>query len=175
MVVLHLQVDERGMRWFYTGDIGQFHPDGCLEIVDRKKDIVKLQHGEYISLGKVEAALMSSKFVDNLMVHADPFHSYCVAVIVPSREALEKWAQEAGIEYKDFQELCDKAETVSEVQKSLSKVAKDAKLDKFEVPAKIKLVADAWTPESGVVTAALKIKREQIKARFKDELQRMYH
>lgn len=47
------QVDERGMRWFYTGDIGRFHPDGCLEIIDRKKDIVKLQHGEYISLGKV--------------------------------------------------------------------------------------------------------------------------
>lgn len=41
------------MRWFYTGDIGQFHPDGCLEIIDRKKDIVKLQHGEYVSLGKV--------------------------------------------------------------------------------------------------------------------------
>lgn len=48
-----IQVDERGMRWFYTGDIGRFHPDGCLEIIDRKKDIVKLQHGEYISLGKV--------------------------------------------------------------------------------------------------------------------------
>ena len=52
-----LQVDERGMRWFYTGDIGQFHPDGCLEIIDRKKDIVKLQHGEYISLGKVHSRL----------------------------------------------------------------------------------------------------------------------
>ncbi|XP_039021949.1 long chain acyl-CoA synthetase 8-like [Hibiscus syriacus] len=169
------KVDERGMRWFYTGDIGQFHPDGSLEIIDRKKDIVKLQHGEYISLGKVEAALMSSKYVDNLMVHADPFHSYCVALIVPSREVLEKWAKEAGIEYKDFPELCDKAETVSEVQKSLSKVAKDAKLDKFEVPAKIKLVADPWTPESGLVTAALKIKREQIKAEYKDELQNMYH
>lgn len=40
------------MRWFYTGDIGQFHADGCLEIIDRKKDIVKLQHGEYVSLGR---------------------------------------------------------------------------------------------------------------------------
>lgn len=54
MLLLSLiQVDERGMRWFYTGDIGRFHPDGCIEIIDRKKDIVKLQHGEYISLGKV--------------------------------------------------------------------------------------------------------------------------
>lgn len=51
------QVDENGMRWFYTGDIGRFHPDGCLEIIDRKKDIVKLQHGEYISLGKVSKIL----------------------------------------------------------------------------------------------------------------------
>jgi acyl-coenzyme A synthetase/AMP-(fatty) acid ligase len=44
---------EFGQRWFYTGDIGEVHEDGCLKIVDRKKDLVKLQHGEYVSLGKV--------------------------------------------------------------------------------------------------------------------------
>lgn len=54
----YFQVDERGMGWFYTGDIGQYHADGCLEIIDRKKDIVKLQHGEYISLGKVGPCLV---------------------------------------------------------------------------------------------------------------------
>ncbi|CAI0572135.1 unnamed protein product [Linum tenue] len=67
------KVDQKGMRWFYTGDIGQFHADGCLEIIDRKKDIVKLQHGEYVSLGKIEAALMANSYVDNLMMHADHF------------------------------------------------------------------------------------------------------
>jgi long-subunit acyl-CoA synthetase (AMP-forming) len=56
------KVDERGMRWFYTGDIGQFHADGCLEIIDRKKDIVKLQHGEYISLGKVSVYIIKCYF-----------------------------------------------------------------------------------------------------------------
>ncbi|OIW01939.1 hypothetical protein TanjilG_25095 [Lupinus angustifolius] len=168
------KVDERGMRWFYTGDIGQFHPDGCLEIVDRKKDIVKLQHGEYISLGKVEAALSSCDYVDSVMVHADPFHSYCVALVVASRHSLEKWAQEAGIEYKDFSELCNKPEAVTEVLQSIFKVAKAGKLQKTEIPAKIKLLPDPWTPESGLVTAALKIKREQLKARFKDDLHKLY-
>ncbi|XP_062152220.1 long chain acyl-CoA synthetase 8 [Alnus glutinosa] len=168
------KVDESGMRWFYTGDIGKFHPDGCLEIIDRKKDIVKLQHGEYVSLGKVEAALTSSSYVDGIMVHADPFHSYCVALVVPSQQVLKKWAQQAGINYSDFSELCDKAESVSEVQQSLSKVAKAAKLDKFETPAKIKLLPEQWTPESGLVTAALKIKREQLKAKFKNELLKLY-
>ena len=53
-------------------------------------------------------------------------------------------------------------------------VAKSAKLEKTEIPAKIKLLPDPWTPESGLVTAALKIKREQLKAKFKDELQKLY-
>ncbi|KAE9605183.1 hypothetical protein Lal_00025565 [Lupinus albus] len=168
------KVDENGMRWFYTGDIGQFHSDGCLEIVDRKKDIVKLQHGEYVSLGKVEAALSLCDYVDSVMVHADPFHSYCVALVVASHHNLKKWAQEAGIEYKDFPELCNKPEAVTEVLQSISKVAKAGKLQKTEIPAKIKLLPDPWTPESGLVTAALKIKREQLKARFKDDLQKLY-
>ncbi|KAM7495299.1 hypothetical protein LguiB_029908 [Lonicera macranthoides] len=168
------KVDEKGMRWFYTGDIGRFHPDGCLEIIDRKKDIVKLQHGEYISLGKVEAALTSSHYIENIMVYADPFHNYCVALVVPSRQVLEKWARENGIEYKDFSDLCNNVAATSEVQQSLSKEAKAAKLDKFELPAKIKLLPDPWTPESGLVTAALKLKREQVKAKFKDELDKLY-
>ncbi|KDP29956.1 hypothetical protein JCGZ_18525 [Jatropha curcas] len=168
------KVDERGIRWFYTGDIGRFHPDGCLEIIDRKKDIVKLQHGEYVSLGKVEAALMSSNYVDNIMVYADPFQNYCVALVVPSRQALEKWAQEVGLKHQNFSELCDKYETITEVKQSLSKVGKAAKLDKLEIPEKIKLLPDPWTPESGLVTAALKIKREQLKSKFKDELRKLY-
>lgn len=168
------KVDERGMRWFYTGDIGRFHSDGCLEIIDRKKDIVKLQHGEYISLGKVEAALASSKYVDNIMVYADPFHNYCVALIVPNRDILKNWAHENRIEYTEFHELCDKEEAVAEVQRSLSQAAKEARLDKFEVPAKIKLTPEPWTPESGLVTAAFKLKREPIKDLFKEELNKLY-
>ena len=45
--------DSDGKRWFMTGDIGEMLDSGKLKIIDRKKDIVKLQHGEYISLGKV--------------------------------------------------------------------------------------------------------------------------
>ncbi|KAK8538740.1 hypothetical protein V6N13_009121 [Hibiscus sabdariffa] len=168
------KVDERGMRWFYTGDIGQFHIDGCLEIIDRKKDIVKLQHGEYVSLGKVEAALSISPYVDSIMLHADPFHSYCVALVVASQQAVEDWASKQGIVFTDFADLCEKEETIKEVLSSLVQTGKKARLEKFEIPAKLKLVSTPWTPESGLVTAALKIKREAIRKAFSQDLANLY-
>ncbi|BBN00075.1 long-chain acyl-CoA synthetase [Marchantia polymorpha subsp. ruderalis] len=168
------KVDERGIRWFYTGDIGRFHPDGCLEIIDRKKDIVKLQHGEYVSLGKVEAVLMGGHYVDSGMLHADPFHSYTVALIVPNQSALEKWAKQSNISFDSFAELCDKKEAEQEVLSDLVKVCKQGKLEKTEIPAKIKLLSEPWTPESGLVTAALKIKRENIRKTFAEELKKLY-
>lgn len=45
--------DEDGIRWWRSGDIAEIYEDGTFRIVDRKKDLIKLQHGEYISLGKV--------------------------------------------------------------------------------------------------------------------------
>merc|ERR1712106_1077881 len=49
--------NEGGKRWFRTGDIGELFDDGTVRIIDRKKDLVKLQLGEYVSLGKVESQL----------------------------------------------------------------------------------------------------------------------
>ncbi|XP_024359039.1 long chain acyl-CoA synthetase 9, chloroplastic [Physcomitrium patens] len=168
------KVDEKGMRWFYTGDIGRFHEDGCIEIIDRKKDIVKLQHGEYISLGKVEAVLSASLYVENIMLHADPFHSYCVALVVVSQSALEGWAQDANVDYSDFADLCSKTQAIKEVLSSLTKIGKENRLEKFEIPMKIKLMSELWTPESGLVTAALKLKRENIRKTFAEDLKSLY-
>ena len=72
---------------------------------------------------QIEAALSSCDHVDNIMVYADPFHNYCVALVVASHQSLEKWAQQAGIDYQDFPDLCNKPETVTEVLQSISKVS----------------------------------------------------
>lgn len=52
--------------------------------------------------------------------------------------------------------------------------AKKSRLEKFEIPAKVKLLSDPWTPETGLVTAALKIKREVIRKTFQEELSKLY-
>ena len=50
--------EEDGTRWFYSGDIGEIYPDGTIKIIDRKKDLLKLAFGEYVSLGKVRIRSM---------------------------------------------------------------------------------------------------------------------
>lgn len=68
--------------------------------------------------------LAGSPYVDNVMLHADPFHSYCVALIVANQAALEAWAKKAGVDYSDFADLCSKPETCKEVLASLNQVRK---------------------------------------------------
>ena len=49
----YFKVDENGVKWFSTGDVGEGLPTGVFKIIDRKKDIIKLGNGEYVSLSKV--------------------------------------------------------------------------------------------------------------------------
>merc|ERR1719159_2325013 len=70
-----------GIRYFCTGDIGQFTAAGNLMIIDRKKDLVKLQMGEYVALSKVENVLKACKYTQLPMVYALPSMDYCIALI----------------------------------------------------------------------------------------------
>ena len=90
--------DDDGVRWFKTGDIGQIDENGTLRIVDRKKDLVKLQFGEYISLGKVEAELKTCPLVENICIYGDSTQTFVVALIVPDRVKIYELAKELGYE-----------------------------------------------------------------------------
>merc|ERR1712055_67158 len=89
--------NDNGKRWFKTGDVGQMMPDGTIRIIDRKKDLVKLQGGEYVSLGKVESLLKIHPAVDNICVVADSNKNYCVALVVPGEVYLDMLAAELNL------------------------------------------------------------------------------
>ncbi|KAH7961821.1 hypothetical protein HPB52_012330 [Rhipicephalus sanguineus] len=99
--------EEDGIRWFYTGDIGEMYPDGTVKIIDRKKDLVKLQFGEYISLGKVETELKTCPLIDNLCVYGNSFHTYLVALVAPNPKQLQILADKLGRGHLTFDQLCD--------------------------------------------------------------------
>jgi long-chain acyl-CoA synthetase len=61
---------------------------------DRKKDLIKLAHGEYISLGRIETTLLTNPNVDNICVYGDMHHDYLLALVVPNQKNVEKLAQD---------------------------------------------------------------------------------
>ncbi|MEE6513006.1 hypothetical protein FKM82_020429 [Ascaphus truei] len=166
-------VDQNGQQWFCTGDIGQFFPDGCLQIIDRKKDLVKLQAGEYVSLGKVESALKNLALVDNICAYANSDQSYVIGFVVANQKELVQLAEKKGVK-GSWESLCNNATMEKEVLKVLAESFAAASLEKFEVPAKIRLVAEPWTPETGLVTDAFKLKRKELKSHYLEDIERMY-
>ena len=49
-----------------TGDIGGWQKDGSLKIIDRKKNIFKLSHGEYVVVENLESIYGQCEAVDQV-------------------------------------------------------------------------------------------------------------
>uniref|UniRef100_A0AAY5EJT6 long-chain-fatty-acid--CoA ligase n=1 Tax=Electrophorus electricus TaxID=8005 RepID=A0AAY5EJT6_ELEEL len=166
-------VDKKGQRWFCTGDIGEFQPDGCLKIIDRKKDLVKLQAGEYVSLGKVEAVLKNCSLIDNICAYAKSDQSYVIGFVVPNQKQLLSLAEQRCVR-GSWEEICNHPDMEREVIRIITEAAVTAKLERFEIPKKICLSSEPWTPETGLVTDAFKLKRKELKTHYQADIERMY-
>jgi long-subunit acyl-CoA synthetase (AMP-forming) len=168
------KTDADGTRWFYTGDIGQVDDHGCLQIIDRKKDLVKLQQGEYVALSKVEGVLKLSPFVENAMVHVRSDQKYCTALICPQFKEVRKFCAEHNLG-DDMEVACSNPQVVEAVLRSCTQTAQ-GKLVGFEIPTKVYLVppSKTWSPENDLLTAAMKLKRKPIINAHQAEIDSMY-
>ncbi|KAI9331185.1 hypothetical protein BDR26DRAFT_807019 [Obelidium mucronatum] len=164
--------------WLMTGDIAEWNANGTLTIIDRKKNLVKLANGEYIAIEKLESTYKTSAFVQNICVHADSEQTYCVALVFPSEKEIHKLALEldpsARVDGIDLQELCDKPEIRAGVLRSLKEIAKKVGFKAAEVVGQIYLVGEEWTPQNGLLTAAMKLQRKSIVNKYKAEIKAMY-
>lgn len=173
---------ENGLHWWRSGDIGQMMPDGSLKIIDRKKDLIKLSRGEYVSLGRIEATLKLCPLVANICVYGAPTADYLVALVIPD----ETWLLQtvARLKLADGEEQKDALNSPEVFSHQLVVEAALSELHRYctehsnllptEVPVKIKLCSESWTPESGLVTAALKIRRKQIVDFYSEAINKLY-
>lgn len=166
--------EENGQRWFYTGDIGEVQTNGNLKIIDRKKDLVKLHHGEYVSLSKIETELKGCEYVDNVCVYGDSFKSHLVALVAPNPKSLKKLAESLHKRTSNMKELCEDRTITKRVSEAIVEWAKSAGLQKVEIPTKYKLCHEEWLPDSGLVTAAMKIRRKNIQTLYQKDINNLY-
>ena len=171
--------------------LNHFLTTGTLKIIDRKKDLLKLQMGEYISLGKVSSLVNSSlinvinnqvesefkscQYVDNICVYGDSFETFIVALVIPNPIAIRTLAKKLGKpENMELKQLYQDPAISQHVLNDMIIHGKRAGLHKSEIPQKIRLCPEEWTPDSGLVTAALKIRRKPIQEFYQIDIDQMY-
>lgn len=76
--------------WLRTGDVGALVPGSlALKIIDRRKNIFKLQQGEYVAPEKVENIYMKSNLLAELFLHGDSNQNHAVIFCTPHKDKLE--------------------------------------------------------------------------------------
>jgi len=160
--------------WFHTGDIGQFASDGSLQIVDRKKNLVKLKGGEYVAMERMEMTYGNSSFVDaingGICCYGDGDMDRPIALMQLSEPVSMKWAKENGVT-GDFATVKQSKELYDAVLADMKEEHAKSDLSSLEKLVAVSLLTDPWTPENGCLTAANKLQRRVVVSTFKKEFE----
>ncbi|KAI0791104.1 acetyl-CoA synthetase-like protein [Abortiporus biennis] len=164
--------------WFRTGDVGQWNPDGTLSLIDRVKNLIKLQGGEYIALERLESIYKACDLTSNLCVHANPDAKQPIAIVIPHEAHLRHYLEQKSIPGVDpnaaLSTLCHDERVAEIVMKECNALGKKNGFKQMELLEAVILTAEEWTPESGMVTAAQKIQRKNIAKHFEKEINAIY-
>ncbi|XP_020217010.1 long chain acyl-CoA synthetase 4 [Cajanus cajan] len=159
--------------WFHTGDIGEWQPNGSMKIIDRKKNIFKLAQGEYVAVENLENIYSQVSCVESIWIYGNSFEAFLVAVVNPSKQALEHWAQENGIS-TDFDSLCEDPRAKRYIVEELSKIAKEKKLKGFEFIKGVHLDPVPFDMERDLITPTYKKKRPQMLKYYQNAIDNLY-
>ncbi|KAI8049723.1 hypothetical protein BDF22DRAFT_698376 [Syncephalis plumigaleata] len=159
--------------WLMTGDVGQWNSDGTLSIIDRKKNLVKLSHGEYIALEKIESVYKTAHVVANICVYADSSRSRAVALVHPPEKEIQRIGSELGLS-GGVGDLCEEPAVRKRALEEILAEAKAQGLRGAELIGDVYLCEEEWTAQNGLLTAAQKLKRNDIYRHFKSNIDAMY-
>ncbi|KAJ6815677.1 putative acyl-activating enzyme 16, chloroplastic [Iris pallida] len=169
-------LDEDG--WFDTGDIGWIAPKnsmgrsrkcgGMLVLEGRAKDTIVLSTGENVEPSELEEAAIRSTLIQQIMVVGQD-QRRLGALIFPNKDELLTVAKKLSVTSDDSIDLSQekiKSLLYDEVRKWTSGCS-------FQI-GPIQVVEEPFTIENGMMTPTMKIRRDKVSARYKEEIANLY-
>jgi len=164
-------IDQDG--WLHSGDIGLWTVDGKLKIVDRLKNIFKLQQGEYVAPEKLENINAQSPFIAQNFVYGDSLQRELVSVITVDPDAVTDWGQKAG-KTGDVAELCQDEALNKAVLDDIKKIGAAQKLSGFEIVKAVLLLPEPWMPGGDLLTPTFKLQRSKAAKVYESQITDLY-
>jgi long-chain acyl-CoA synthetase len=156
---------------FRSGDLGSRDEDGFISIRGRIKEQYKLENGKYVVPSPIEEQLQLSGYIINIMVYGEQ-RSHNVAVIVPDLDALKAWANENGLGDRSVDQLLKEEQVTDLIEREISR--QSGPIKGYERVRGFVLADEEFTPENGMLTPSLKVKRRAVMAKYGDEIEALY-
>jgi long-chain acyl-CoA synthetase len=169
--------------WFHTGDLGHWHDDEALGLLDRKPHMQTLQDGTPVSPVRVERALRRSPVIADALAIAED-RPHVTALLQPAFETLIAWAERDGVSIDGVER--DEPGTViavdadaldrPPVRNRFDDAVSDAneRLDDHETVEGFQVLDRSFRLDEGELSPLLEKRRDRIRARFDETIDGLY-
>ncbi|MEE2689386.1 MAG: AMP-binding protein [Pseudomonadota bacterium] len=162
--------------WCHTGDAGFFDSDGHLKIIDRAKDVSKLNDGTMFAPKYIENKL---KFFSDIFeaVTFGAERDYVTAFVNIDLEAVGNWAERNAVGYASYQELAGLPQVYDFIEGHIRQVNEDLMGDPNLSGSQIKrflVLHKQLDADDGELTRTQKVRRGHIAEKYAPLIDALY-
>ncbi len=168
-------VDAKG--WVKTGDAGVIDSNGHLKIIDRAKDVGKLNSGKMFAPKYLENKLKFCGIIKEAVAFGDN-KNFVTCFVNIDLEAVASWAERNNIAYSGYIDLAAQPVIYDLISKEIDKVNKDLSQDPELYDSQIKrflILHKELDADDGELTRTNKVRRSLISDRYGKLVKALYN
>jgi len=167
--------------WYHTNDAGFIDNQGHLKIIDRVKDVGRIQGGSN------DGAMFAPKYVENklkffphikeVVAYGDGRDKVCVMLNIDF-EAVGNWAERRNLTYAGYTDLAQKSEVYQLMLECVEKVNADLSSDALLAGSQISrflVLHKELDADDGELTRTNKVRRGYIADKYAVLVEALYH
>ena len=158
--------------WYHTGDAGFIDDSGHLKIIDRHKDVGRLQGGAHdgamFAPKYVENKLKFFPFIKEAVAFGDKRDRVCAFVNI-DMEAVGNWAERRNLGYAGYADIAQKPEVYDLIRECVEQVNADLAHDALLAGSQVTrflILHKELDADDGEMTRTRKVKRGAIASKY---------
>ncbi len=165
-----------GDGYFMTGDAGFFDEEGHLKIIDRAKDVGKLNDGSMFAPNYIENKLKFFQYIKEAVAFGNR-RDYVTAFVNIDFEAVGNWAERKGMAYSGYTDLAAQPEVYELIRDCIEQVNADLATDARMNGSQIKrflVLHKELDADDGELTRTRKVRRNFIAEKYTVLIEALY-